>query len=93
MPNSPGINSLVTGAISDNNPFVGTRYFALHEFPNNQYYLWFFQWTVSPLRESLSPPRVSIMPVPAERKRGEVRLGSALSAVTICRLKGGFHNS
>ena len=45
--NSPGINSLLNGAISDNNPFVGTRYFGLHNFPNNQYYLWFFQWTVS----------------------------------------------
>ena len=46
MSNSPGINSLLNGAVSNNNAFVGTSYFALHELPNNQYYLWFFQWTV-----------------------------------------------
>lgn len=45
--NQPGANSLLEGAVSDNNAFVGTRYPALsHNFPNNQYYLFFFQWTV-----------------------------------------------
>ena len=44
---SPGVNALLNDAVSDNIAFVGTRYFALHNFPNNQYYLWFFQWTVS----------------------------------------------
>jgi len=28
-----------------NNPFVGTRSFALHELPTNEYNSWFFQWT------------------------------------------------
>ena len=45
--NSPGVNSLLNVAVSSNNPFVGTRYFALHNLPLNQLNLWFFQWTVS----------------------------------------------
>ena len=46
--NQPGANSPLTGAVSNNNAFTGTRYFALsNNFPNNQYYLFFFQWTVS----------------------------------------------
>lgn len=43
--NKPGINSLINGDVSCNNAFVGTRYFGLHELPNNQYYLFFFQWS------------------------------------------------
>jgi hypothetical protein len=53
--NQPGANSLLTGAVSDNNAFIGTRYFALgNDFPNNQYYLFFFQWTVRRLPTSHS---------------------------------------
>jgi Amt family ammonium transporter len=46
--NAPGANGLVSDptAVSDNNAFIGTRYFALgNDFPNNQYYLFFFQYT------------------------------------------------
>ena len=39
---APGVN----GGISANNPFIGTRFFALHNLPWNQYNFWFFQWTV-----------------------------------------------
>ena len=40
----PGVN----GGVSTNNPFLGTRFFAMHDLPWNQYNLWFFQWTVRP---------------------------------------------
>jgi len=51
--NSPGVNALLDGAVSDNNAFVGTRYFALsHDIPRNQYNLWFFQWAVRSLPAS-----------------------------------------
>jgi Amt family ammonium transporter len=41
-----GLNAGLTGAVSVNNAFVGTRYFALgNNFPMNSYYLFFFQWT------------------------------------------------
>ncbi len=42
-----GLNAGIDGAVSVNNAFVGTRYFALSgNFPMNSYYLFFFQWTV-----------------------------------------------
>ena len=41
----PGVN----GGTSTNNPFLGTRFFALKNLPWNQYNLWYFQWTVRSL--------------------------------------------
>ena len=38
----PGVN----GGTSTNNPFLGTRFFAMKDLPWNQYNLWYFQWTV-----------------------------------------------
>ena len=40
----PGVN----GGVSTNNPFLGTRFFAMKDLPWNQYNLWYFQWTVRP---------------------------------------------
>jgi Amt family ammonium transporter len=37
----PGVN----GGTSTNNPFLGTRFFAMKDLPWNQYNLWYFQWT------------------------------------------------
>ena len=38
----PGVN----GGTSTNNPFLGTRFFAMKDLPWNQFNLWYFQWTV-----------------------------------------------
>lgn len=39
--NSLGVNALLNGDISDNNPFIGTRYFALSDITLNQLNLFF----------------------------------------------------
>ena len=49
----PGVN----GGVSTNNPFLGTRFFAMKDLPWNQYNLWYFQWTVRPLFSRLLPRR------------------------------------
>lgn len=41
------------------NPFIGTRYFALHHLNPSLFYQWVFQWSVRPLMSSLLTWRAS----------------------------------
>jgi Ammonium Transporter Family len=102
--NAPGANGLVSDptAVSDNNAFIGTRYFALgNDFPNNQYYLFFFQYTVrltpAPCCSALCHPTVLpqhqvhplLSPVPRDH---HITLLLALSpqfAATACTIVSG----
>lgn len=48
-----GDNADATEGYTTQNRFIGSRYFALSGLPHSNYYLWVFQWSVSPTARPL----------------------------------------